>query len=411
VERVTPLDHALGSSVPPRPTPRPGKGPAVVAEGEVPATILVVDDRASNLEALESLLAPLGERVVRAAGGEEALRLCLQNEYAAVLLDLRMPKMDGIECASYLRQRERSRHVPILFLTAAEVDKREVHRAYSLGAVDFITKPFDAEILRSKVRVFIEIHRNRERERRLARELQTKARELERSNADLAQFAHVAAHDLKEPLRTMRSYVELIVERLVGEGDPKLAKWSGHLIEAADRMRNLIEDLLDYARFDRKGVAPAWVETAAVLDEALLEVHASIEESGAKVTHGWMPSVFGDRAQLVRLFENLVSNAVKFHGASAPEIHVGVERRGTDWLFRVEDNGIGIPEKDLSRVFGLFERLHARDKYPGTGLGLAICRKIVERHGGRIWVESEAGVGSTFLFTLPAGDASVLPPA
>jgi signal transduction histidine kinase len=363
--------------------------------------VLLVDDRESNLSAMREILQGLADDVISARSGEEALRWCLKHDFAAILMDVRMPGMDGFEAASLIRQREPLRQTPILFITAYDKRSVDVLKGYAMGAVDYIFKPIEPEILRSKVTVFVDLHRSREQQKLLAEELAAKASELERSNLELEQFAHVAAHDLREPLRTMRSYVELIAERLGDSADPKVRKYVEHVVGGSERMRALIDDLLEYARLERQRKPLAAVSLDEVLDAALAGAEAGIREARAEIVRGPLPGVIGDRAQLVRVFENLVGNAVKFRGDAPPRIRVEGEERGREAVISVADNGIGVPAKDSERIFGLFERLHARTRYPGTGLGLAICKKIVERHGGRIWVESEPGQGSTFVFTLP----------
>jgi len=231
--------------------------------------------------------------------------------------------------------------------------------------------------------------------------LQT-ALELSRSNAELEQFAYVASHDLQEPLRMVASYLELLAQRYKGQLDERADMYINFAVDGAERMKNLIEDLLSFSRVTstKKPLAP--IDAQSALDEARLNLRTTITQSEAVVTHGRLPSILADRGQLVQLFQNLIGNAVKFRGDKVPRIHVAAERTGDDWVFSVRDSGIGIAPEHGERIFQIFQRLHTRDEYPGTGMGLAICKKVVERHGGRIWVESNAGEGSNFLFTLPA---------
>jgi PAS domain S-box-containing protein len=225
--------------------------------------------------------------------------------------------------------------------------------------------------------------------------------ELKRSNEELERFAYVASHDLQEPLRMVASYVQLLGKRYKGKLDADADEFIGYASDGAVRMQRLIEDLLAFSRIGTRGTAMQRTDTEAVLSGALANLKLAITESGATVTSGALPTVDGDAGQLGHLFQNLVSNAVKFAGEKPPRIEISAVRDDHEWLFRVQDNGIGIDEQYFERIFVIFQRLHGREKYSGNGIGLSIARKIVERHGGRMWVESEPGRGTTFLFTLP----------
>ena len=243
-------------------------------------------------------------------------------------------------------------------------------------------------------------------ERRRAEEvLGEKVLELGRSNADLERFAYVASHDLQEPLRMVSSYTELLARRYKGKLDADAEEFIHFTLDGARRMRQLIEDLLSYSRMGSKGrrLAPTDFENA--LARALENLRHSIEESGGVVTHDPLPRLVVDEAQVIQVFQNLVGNAIKFRGEEAPRVHVSAERNHNEWVFTVHDNGIGVDPRHSERIFIMFQRLHSREKYPGTGIGLAICKKIVEGHGGRIWVESEPGRGARFYFTFPLREA------
>ena len=230
--------------------------------------------------------------------------------------------------------------------------------------------------------------------------LEESVSELGRSNADLQQFAYVASHDLQEPLRMVSSYTQLIARRYKGKLDADADEFIAFAVDGANRMQRLILDLLAYSRVNTAGrqFEPTAMET--VLKAALNNLTDAVKESQAIITHDPLPAVMGDDKQLAQLFQNLLSNAVKFGGAQPPRIHISAKQTDGEWLFSVRDHGIGLDPQYADRIFVIFQRLHTREEYPGTGIGLAICKKIVERHGGRIWVESELGKGATFYFTM-----------
>jgi PAS domain S-box-containing protein len=234
-----------------------------------------------------------------------------------------------------------------------------------------------------------------------AENLKRTAAELARSNEDLQQFAYVVSHDLREPLRTVSGFCGLLRDRYRGQLDQRADEFIDFAVEGAARMDKLINDLLAYARVGTRGKHFAAVDSAAVFDRAVADLGRVIEETGAEVTRGPLPVVPGDESQLGQLAQNLLANALKFHGPEPPRVRVSADRAEGGWRFAVRDNGIGIAPPDLGHIFGVFERLHPAAEYPGSGIGLAICKRIVERHGGRLWAESVPGSGSTFFFTLP----------
>jgi PAS domain S-box-containing protein len=243
-------------------------------------------------------------------------------------------------------------------------------------------------------------------ERKLAEEqLQHYAEELARSNQDLEQFAYVASHDLQEPLRMVVSYLELLERRSRDQLDEKSVEYIDFAVDGAKRMQQMTQDLLAFSRVGTRGKSLAPTDSAAVLEEVLLGLKVAIEESGAEITHTTLPTVLADDSQLGQLFQNLISNAIKFRGVARPQVHISAELEGDKVKFAVRDNGIGIAPQFHERIFLIFQRLHTREEYEGTGIGLAICKKILQRHGGRIWLESEVGHGTTFYFTLPAIEA------
>jgi len=232
-------------------------------------------------------------------------------------------------------------------------------------------------------------------------ELAERAKDLARSNGELQQFAYVASHDLQEPLRMVASFTQLLAKRYSDKLDDDAREFINYAVDGAKRMQTLISDLLSYSRVGTQGKAFELVHCDAVLDRVLKSLQLAIEDTGAVITREPLPAVAGDSIQLTQLFQNLLTNAIKFHGKKPPLVQISTENNGSMWKIAVRDNGIGISPEHADRIFVIFQRLHTKTEYPGTGIGLAICKKIVERHGGRIWVEASPGGGSTFFFTIP----------
>ncbi len=365
---------------------------------ESPVNVLLVDDQAANLIALEAVLEPFGERLVKARSGPDALRCLLDDDFALVLLDVQMPGMDGFATAEFIRARERTRHTPILFLTANDRTEQQAVKGYALGAADYVFKPIAPEILRAKVAVFVELFRRGRREAAVREELA-------RSNRDLEEFAHVIAHDLQAPLRSVTGHLDALARRMGARLDGETRPFLDDAVAAAARMRVQISDLLKFARVGERPEASVTAQAEVALDRALDTLRPAIAEAGAEVLRQPLPMVRADPTELGQLFQNLLDNALKFRAGTAPKIDVRARRVDDFVEFTVEDNGIGLDTShDADRIFGVFQRLHTREEFPGNGIGLAICRRIVENHGGKIWVRSRKGAGATFHFTLPAVD-------
>ncbi|HLO84772.1 MAG TPA: ATP-binding protein [Nostocaceae cyanobacterium] len=238
---------------------------------------------------------------------------------------------------------------------------------------------------------------------RQADELAQLAQDLERSNAELKKFAYVASHDLQEPLNQVANYVQLLEMRYESELDADAKEFINYAVEGVSLMQTLIDDVLAYSKVDTQAIAFQVTDVEIPLEKALGNLRRRIKESGATITHDPLPTIMADSTQLMQLFQNLIGNAIKFRSQEPPKIHISAERLEEEWLFSVKDNGIGLDPQFSDRIFVIFQRLHTRDEYPGTGMGLAICKKIIECHRGRIWVESQLGQGATFYFTIPVG--------
>jgi signal transduction histidine kinase len=381
--------------------------------------VLLVDDRPDNLLAVRAVLEPLGLDLVEAASGEEALRHLLAGEFALIILDVQMPVLDGFETARLIRGRERTRYVPIIFLTAISGEPEHYQRGYESGAVDYVYKPFEPEILRAKVSVFSELWTRgatieAQREQlagRLAEldeahaGLAAQAVELERSNAALERFAEVVGVELREPLHTVAGLLDLLDDRHAGalsdEGRTLLAR----ALAGTDRARSIVGSLLDYARASTGELQRDRVPLAEVLAEAEADSGPQLAEAKAEVVADGLPLVAGDRRQLLELLTQLLDNAVRYRGVAPPVVTVAAETVPGGVRVTVADNGPGVPETDLPRLFTAFARPvpAATTSERGAGLGLALCRRIVERHGGMIWAERGADGGLVVCFELPEG--------
>ena len=368
--------------------------------GSTPS-LLLVDDRPENLLALEAVLGPLGQPMVRAGSGEEALRHLLTNDVAVIVLDVQMPGIDGFETARHIKLRDRTRDIPIIFLTAISQDLENRLRGYGTGAVDYIFKPVEPEVLRAKVAVFLDLHLKTRLLQQQHEQLIRKSEELERSNSDLEQFAYIASHDLQDPLRVVSGFIELLRDHLDPVADDRARQWMTRITQTTEVMSGLVSDLLAYARAGA-AVIPEPVDLDAALATAIQNLDTAINESCAELQYKRLGHAMGSARDAAQVLQNLVGNSLKFRSPAAPPVvRISSEIRDGLVTVSVRDNGRGIPVDKFGRAFQMFERLDG-DPYPGTGIGLAVCRKIVERSGNRIWMESHDGPGLTVRFTLAA---------
>jgi len=394
-------------------TEQPTVGPADRPPDRV--NILLVDDQPANLVALEAMLQGLGQNLVRAESGREALKCLLNHDFAVILLDVKMPEMDGFETAALIRQRDRSRHTPILFLTAADSTHTQAMRGYAVGAVDYLVKPVVPEFVRSKVAVFVELAKKNDllrrqasllaRSEQAARELaEARAelvRDLEHKNRELESFSYAVSHDLRAPLRRIDSFSRAVLESQGHRLDETGQKFLTRVREASQQMSQLIDDVLHLSRVTRAEMREQEVdlsELVAAMAGRLREAEPS-RSVNVKIRPGVV--VTGD-GQLLRIaLGNLLENAWKFTGKQ-PEtrIEFGVTQAGGEPTYFIRDNGAGFDMTYAARLFGPFQRLHSHNDFPGSGIGLATVQRIIHRHGGRVWAEGLVGQGATFYFTL-----------
>ena len=397
-------------------------------------SILLVDDQPANLGALEATLESTGCRSVLAKSADEALLALLKEDFAAIVLDIRMPGMSGFELASMIKRRQRTRQVPILFLTAHMLEQEDVLQGYAAGAVDYLTKPINPEILRSKIAVFVDLHRSRrslarlnvslqgalrdaerhkEETRRLNAELQERQHRLERlalqlasSNKELESFSYSVSHDLRTPLRAIDGFSHALLEEYGTSLPPEGRRLLSSVRENTQRMGRLIDDLLAFSRLGGKALDVAPVDLASLARTVVNEARQVDAERQVEVTIAELPPVAGDGSLLRQVLTNLIGNAFKFtRNRSDPRIEVGSRSDGGEIVYYVRDNGAGFDMRYASKLFGVFQRLHRRDEFEGSGVGLALVQRIVHRHGGRIWGEGQVNEGATFYFTLQPGAA------
>ncbi len=385
--------------------------------------ILIVDDKQENLFSLKTLLQLNVYDVDTASSGEESLKKILKNEYELIILDVQMPGMDGFEVAEIITGYSKSKDIPIIFLSAANIDKRFITKGYTSGAVDYVTKPFDSDLLLLKIKTFSRLYRQTKELNDIKANLEHKVEErttelkqvnkdLESSNAELQQYAFIASHDLQEPLRKITTFSRIIEERFV-QKTPEAMEYINKIISSSERMRTLINDLLDYSRISAE---PKYIYTDLnkIVNETLLDLEVSINEKKAQFQIDKLPFAEVVPEQVTQVFQNIISNALKFSKKDVtPFIKISgdliyeksLESRtsatGNYCRIIVTDNGIGFHEIYIDKIFNMFQRLHGKAEYMGTGIGLSITKKIIENHNGFITAKSKENEGSSFIIVLP----------
>lgn len=399
--------------------------------------ILIVDDIKANIIALKKILELHNLEVDSAESGEEALKKILKNNYALIIMDVQMPGMDGFEVAEILAGNNRTKDIPVIFLSAVNKQKKFISKGYETGGVDYITKPVDSDLLILKVKTFLKIYQQqkelidvrdllskevairKEAQENLevkiierTKELVAKNEELELKNHELQQFSWVVSHDLKEPLRKIQIFINIIKDKYLVEDD-KATDYVNRTVKAAERMQNLISDLLEYSRLSAK-VSPEKVILGDLVQEVIADFDYLIESKNATIVSNNLPTIKGIPTQLRQVFQNLIGNSLKFiKEDTQPLIEVSseiIETRSFDSVINdsgaycritVKDNGIGFDDQYLNKIFMIFQSLSDRKIYEGTGIGLAIAKKIIEKHNGLITAKSTVGEGATFIMVLP----------
>ena len=377
--------------------------------------ILMVDDEPSNLVALEATLESLGQNLVKASSGKAALRHLLEEDFGLILLDVQMPEMNGIETAVAIRERERSRHIPVIFLTAQLNTDDIMFKGYSAGAVDFLTKPLQPGILKAKVEVFVELAMVRQRlqaeikERtriaaevsNLNNELAAKNKELLETVEELESYSYSISHDMRAPLRAMHGFSQILLEECATELSQEHQGHLRKISSGAARLDQLIQDVLSYSVVSRSKFKLHPVDLDRLARD-IIEQYPGFQPPGADVQiEGTLPKVMANEATLTQCISNLVGNAIKFvTPGTMPQVRLRAETVGDECLIWFIDNGIGIAPADLERIFGIFIKIHSAETYSGTGIGLSIVRKAAEKMNGQVGVESSLNSGSRFWLRL-----------
>ncbi len=404
--------------------------------------ILIVDDREDNLLSIETILEPDGYRLVKASSGREALRILLnEHDFAMIMMDVKMPNLNGFETASLIYEREKLKHIPIIFITANNYGDENMYKGYQAGAVDYIYKPINPQVLRAKVSVLIELYKknvqllaqerklvsinrnleleiqermaSEEKVKQLNRQLLENIASLESANKDLDRFAFMASHDLQEPLRKIRTFSDRLFVKYKDALDDDGKANIFRIQKAAERMQNLITDILTFSKISSEKVEFAQSDLNKIVLEVISDMDEVIRERQATVEVAPLPVLEVNAGLIKPLFQNLIANALKYSKKGVPpdiRIKADVAPKSPVWTGKytrnycrifIEDNGIGFDQRYAEEIFGMFKRLHRNSEFEGTGIGLALCKKIVEQHNGFISARSKVGEGSTFIISLP----------
>jgi signal transduction histidine kinase len=417
----------------------------IAANAKSDIKILVVDDREDNLFSIETILEKDNYNIIKATSGRAALKILLhQHDFTLILMDVQMPDMNGFETASLIYQRERLKHIPIIFITAHNQGEEKMYEGYKLGGVDFIYKPINPELLRFKVSVFAELYKknhelmlqekkltivnanlekeiedrrlNEEKIKLLNQQLIENNEHLRSTIEELDRFAYVASHDLQEPLRKIMLFSDKIQTRFSSKIDNEADQYFQKIVKASERMQHLVNDLLKFSKHTNDVYGFERTDLNEVLADVLSDIEDAIQKKEAKIHSDQLPVIWAVPSQIRQLFQNLISNSLKFSKEGfIPEIYIKTEKiqeppiqalngelvNNTFYKIHIRDNGIGFDPKYAEDIFVVFKRLHSYHEFEGTGIGLSICKKIVDKHNGYIRAESIPDQGSIFIITLP----------
>lgn len=391
--------------------------------------VLLVDDRDENLFALETILKDENYQLIKAHSGKEALAFLLKDlDFHLIIMDVLMPGMNGFETAALIYNREKLKNIPIIFLTAMDIEGN-IYKGYQAGAIDYISKPIIPELLKVKVRAFVElseknrqlIHQekmlraaNRKLEWEIAERKLSEAK-VKALNEDLAKkleqlqsldsFNYSISHDLMSPLNSITGLTGLLQTMYPEKFDQEVLEIVNHIMGSVDRMSNLIKDLLSFSRQANAEISKADVSMEKIVKEVMEEIALTMPVAGAEIVIHELPSAYCDNSMLKQVWANLISNAIKYSQKKPqPKVEIGGIQKNGELIYFVKDNGAGFNMAHYNKLFSIFQRLHSETEFNGTGIGLAVVKRIIERHDGRIWAESEIGKGSEFYFTLKANE-------
>ena len=409
--------------------------------------ILLVDDREDNLLSMETILEPDGYELIKARSGREALKILLSEfDFALILMDVKMPNLNGFETAALIYEREKLKHIPIVFITANNYGEENMFKGYRTGAVDYIYKPINSELLRTKVSMFIDLYTknhqlmaqeqkllainrsleneinerkmSEEKVKELNRKLMENVDHLESANKDLDRFAFMSSHDLQEPLRKIRTFSDLLYSKYKDLFDEDAIRYISRIQKSAERMQALIKDILEFSKVSSDKNNFVNTDLNKVVEEVIADIEPEVQERNAKINIRTLPSLDVNPGLMRPLFSNLIGNAIKYRKKDVdPIINIYADQEKASgpgeaidsgnrkfWRIYVEDNGIGFDQKYAEQIFDMFVRLHGNSEYEGTGIGLALCKQIVDKHEGFISVLSKENTGSTFIVSLPVNN-------
>ncbi len=393
--------------------------------------ILLVDDREDNLFSMETVLAQDGYKFEKASSGKQALKILLKEyDFTLILMDVKMPVLSGFETAMMIHNRERLKHIPIIFITAHDYSEENVFKGYETGAVDYIYKPINPGLLKAKVAVFADLYRkthqlllqeerltainkslerevqerkiSEERVNELNKKLEENINQLKSSNAELEAFSYSVSHDLRAPIRGMDGFISLFLKNYIDKVDDEGKRLLNNVRKNVHRMGFLIDDLLSLSRVGMKGIEKSEINMNELVNTVVEEMENQTELKNAHIKISELASSAGDIALIKQVWVNLISNSLKYSSKKdKPVIEIGSYKKDNQTIYYVKDNGVGFDMKYSNKLYGVFQRLHDPQEYQGTGVGLALVKRITDKHNGSVWAEGVENQGATFYFSLP----------